>query len=129
MELAILWSGTALVVFSLWAIGRHDLLRMTRASVKVKARVVGHRSTWEDDGQRSYSARFAFYVDGHLTEVIDQMLNSTPRPSLGSEVWLHYPLGRPELARIAQPVTWAIVYLALGAALATMIFELSRRLS
>jgi hypothetical protein len=128
MEGAILWSGTALVVFSLWAISRHDVVRIMRASVKVKARVAGYRTIWED-GQKSYSARFAFDVDGHRVEVIDQMLNSTPRPSLGSEVWLHYPRGRPDLARIARPATWAFVYLALGAMLAIMIFEMRRRLN
>ena len=127
MHGAILWTGTALVVFSLWAISRHDVLRIMRTSFKVKARVVGHRTIWED-GQKLYSARFAFDVDGHSVEVVDQMQNSTPRPSLGSEVWLHYPRGRPDLARIARPVTWTLVYLALGATLAVMIYEMQGRL-
>jgi len=123
MELVVLWSSTALVVFALWAIARHDWLRLTRASVRVKAKVVGHRCN-SDDGQESFSACLAFDAAGHPTEVVDQLLLSQRSPAVGTEVWLYHPKGRPDLARIPRPATWTMVYAVLLGILTLLIFEL-----
>jgi hypothetical protein len=123
MEPVILWTSAALVVFALWAIARHDWLRLTRASVKVKAKVIGHRYN-SDDGQKSYSARFAFDAAGQPFEVVDQLLVTQRSPTVGTELWLHYPQGRPDLARIPRPATWAMVYAVLLAMLTVLIFKL-----
>lgn len=123
MELVIIWVSVALVVFALWAIARHDWLRLTRASVRVHAKVIGYRCN-SDDGQKSYSARFMFDAAGQPVEVIDQLLVAQRSPPVGAEVWLHYPQGRPELARIPRPATWAMVYSVLLAILTVLIFKL-----
>lgn len=124
MELVILWSAVGLVVFALWAIARHDWVRLTRGSVKVKAKVIGHRAI-SDDGQKSYSARFAFDVAGQSIEVVDKRLLTQRSPAVGSDVWLNYPKGRPDLARVPRPATWAFVYAMLLGMLTLLIFRLS----
>lgn len=123
MEPFILWASVALVVFALWAIARHDWLRLTRASAKVQAKVIGYRSN-SDDGQKSYSARFAFDVEGQPCEVSDQLLTTQRSPPLDTEVCLHYPKGRPDLARIPRPITWGMVYSTLLAMLTVLILKL-----
>ncbi len=106
------WIGVALVLFALWVTARRDWVRLTRASVRVPAKVVGHSTSW-DDGQRAYAARLVFDLDGQSIEVVDQVFSSRPNPPIGAELWLNYPIGRPDLARIPRPVTWLLVYAAL----------------
>lgn len=105
--------GIALCLFSLWAIGRHDLLRLIRPTRRGIARVAGHRTGW-DEGHRNYAAIYAFSDEGGDHEVTDPVYAPAPRPPVGSMVELAWPEGRPDLARPPRPVMWALVYLCLA---------------
>ena len=109
MENFFIWAGIALCLFSLWAIARHDWLRLTRPSRRVMARVTGHRSDWSD-GSKSYAAIFAFSDESGSHEVIDPVYSGSPSPDLGTLRELAYPDGRPDLARPPRPLMWVVVY-------------------
>lgn len=117
----VIWSGVALCLFALWAIGRHDWVRLTRPRCTVTARVVGHRKVADSGGDgASYAARLAFAVAGQAHEVTDQLAHSQRKLDVGDVVELAYPEGRPDLARPPRPLLWALVYLLL-AGLAAML--------
>jgi len=105
-------SGIALCLFSLWAIGRHDWLRLVRPSRRITASVTGHRESWENSS-RSYAAIYAFTDETGQHEVIDAVHKSFPLPETGARVDLTYPEGRPDLARPPRPLMWTLVYLLL----------------
>jgi len=123
MERMLIWVGIALLSFALSAIARHDWPRLTRASIRTRAVVVGHDTTRED-GLTYYAARFAFSDGSHTLEVVDQRLVQQPLPAIGTELWLAYPAGRPDLARPARAVTWTMVYVALMSILGLLVFKL-----
>jgi hypothetical protein len=112
MEAWFIYGGIALCLFSLWAIMRHDWLRLTRPSRRVLAEIVDHRMIEDGDG-RSYAARYRFHDGIVLQEVTDQVGLYTPRPPVGTVTELAYPEGHPELARPPRPLTWTAVYAAL----------------
>ena len=109
MEHYFLCAGIGLALFSLWAIGRRDWLRLTTISRSTEAEVIDHRITRDSDGT-SYAAVYRFMAEGKTHEVTDQLLNSSPRPPVGTRVTLSYPVGRPDLARVPRPWTWLFVY-------------------
>lgn len=109
MKAYFLWGGLALCLFALWAMLRHDWLRLTRPSVRGAGTVTGHAAGWSD-GSRTYAARIAFVADGEPREFIDQMQRPAPRPPVGTVVTLAWPEGRPDLARPPRPLLWALVY-------------------
>jgi len=78
-------SGIALCLFSLWAIGRHDWLRLVRPSRRITASVTGHRESWENSS-RSYAAIYAFTDETGQHEVIDAVHKSFPLPETGARV-------------------------------------------
>lgn len=102
-------AGIALCLFSLWAIGRHDLLRVIRPSRRVMAEVTGHRSSWEDSNY-SYAAIYRFRDEAGEHEVVDAVYRAVASPAVGTRVELAFPEGRPDLARPPRPVLWALVY-------------------
>lgn len=106
------WAGIALCAFSLWAIGRHDVLRLTRPSRRVLARVKGHRASWENSS-KSYAAIYAFSAEGGEHEVEDALHSSYPIPAVGELRELAYPDGRPDLARPPRPSMWLAIYVFL----------------
>lgn len=112
MERAIILAGLALCLFALWALVRKDAARWFALSREVRATVVGHQEGWSD-GHRTYAARLRFEAEGTSHEVIDQVLNGRPTPPEGTVVMLRFPVGRPDLARIPRPWTWAWVYLTI----------------
>ena len=124
IALVVLWVSTALVLFALWAIARHDWVRLTRPSVKVRGRVVGHEAV-QDDGNTCYSARIAFDVAGKPMEVLDQSRTLQTQPDVGTDVLLRYPDGRPDLARIPRSKTWIAIYAMLIATLAFLVIDLA----
>jgi hypothetical protein len=107
-----LGAAIALLGFALWALVRHDWLRLTRKSRRVNACVTGHRTRWEDSG-RSYAAIYAFSDESGNHEVVDAVHDPAPRLVTGTVVELIYPEGRPDLARPARPFLWIAVYLLL----------------
>lgn len=109
MENFFVFGGIALCLFSLWAIGRNDWLRLTSLSRKVTATVVGHRSSW-DDGSKSYAAVYRFSAEGKEHETVDAVYSGKPYPPEGAMVELTYPIGRPDLARKPRPLMWLGVY-------------------
>jgi hypothetical protein len=113
MECYLLLAGIALCLFSLWAIARHDWLRLTRPTERGMGKVIGHRAGW-DEGQRCYSAIYEFTDPAGRHEVIDQIYAPAPRPPLGSQVDLVWPQGRPDLARPPRPLLWALCYALLA---------------
>lgn len=109
MERYFLYAGIALVLFSLWAIARHDLLRLTRSIRRVQARVGGHRTSWENSA-RSYATIYEFSDETGQHSVVDAVHGSFPKPEVGALVELAYPEGRPDLARPPRPLMWLAVY-------------------
>jgi hypothetical protein len=120
VEAWFIYGGMALCLFALWAIGRHDLVRLRAISRSVDAEVIGHRISRDGDGT-SYAATYRFSAEGETHEVHDAVLNSSPRPSVGTRVKLNYPFGRPDLARVSRPWTWLFVYATLLFMLAILI--------
>ncbi len=112
MESYFLIAGTALCLFSLWAIGRHDWLRLTRPSQRALGEVTGHRSSW-DDNSKTYAAIYRFRDESGEHEVIDAVYRPARQPELGAIRELAYPQGHPELARPPRLWLWGGVYLLL----------------
>jgi hypothetical protein len=112
VERWLLYGGIFVCLFALWAIVRHDWLRLTRPSRRVLADVIGHCMTEDGDG-RSYAARYRFHDGIAQHEVIDQVGLNSPRPPVGTVIEIAYPQGHPELARPRRPFTWLLVYAAL----------------
>ena len=94
MESYILTAGIALCLFSLWAIARHDWLRLTRPSCRVTGVVIGHRSSW-DDNSKTYAAIYRFRDESGEHEVIDAVYRPARQPELGAIRELAYPQGHP----------------------------------
>jgi hypothetical protein len=114
MERIFLGLAIAICLFSLWAIGRHDLLRLIRPGRRAIAEVTGHRSSWEDSSY-TYAAIYRFRDEVGEHEVIDAVYRAVARPDVGTRVELAYPEGRPDLARPPRPLLWALIYLFLTA--------------
>lgn len=109
VKLWFVGGGIALCLFSLWAMARHDWLRLTRPSRRVKATVSGYRSHRSADGA-SYCPVYRFMADGRECVVIDAVHGPRRRPETGSTVTLAYPEGRPDLARPPRPMMWTAIY-------------------
>lgn len=105
----LLWGGILLSLFCLWALARHDWLRLTRPSRRVESEVTGHRKHSDADGD-SYAALYRFTADGAVHEVTDSVYASSRKPPVGTRRRLSYPEGRPDLARPSRPVLWAGTY-------------------
>lgn len=112
MERYFLYGGIAMCLFGLWAIGRHDWVRLTTGSRRVTAKVIGHRIS-DSDGAVTYAAIYRFTAEGADHDVTDQVYYATMRTEVGSSADLVFPVGRPELARLPRPWTWLMVYAAL----------------
>lgn len=123
MEFWFLYAGMALCLFALWAIARHDWVRLTTISRQTAGEVVGHRISRDSDGT-SYAATYRFSAEGESHEVTDQVLHRAPLPPLGTRVALSYPVGRPDLARVPRPLLWGGIYLLLIALLAILVAKL-----
>ena len=109
MESFFLCAGIALCLFSLWALGRNDWVRLNTLSRDARATVVGHVRS-ESDGSPTYAARLRFSAEGKEHEVTDQVHTSRPRPPEGTVLTVRYPVARPDLARIPRPWMWAGIY-------------------
>lgn len=109
MERHFLFAGIALCLFSLWAISRHDWLRLTRPMLRVMATVSDHRESW-DNSSRSYAAIYTFTAEGGSHRVEDALHSSFRKPEVGTLVELAYPAGRPDLARPPRPLLWLAAY-------------------
>lgn len=104
-----IWSGVALCLFSLWAIGRHDWLRLTRPSRRASAEVVGYRSSRED-GRVTYAPVLRFVFEGQEHEVVDAVYSARRTPAEGTQMDVRWPEGRPDLARPPRLMMWGAVY-------------------
>lgn len=124
MDRAFLIAGIALCLFGLWAIGRHDWIRLTRPARRVMAEVTGHRSSWEDSSH-TYAAIYRFSDESGSHEVIDSAYHAVARPPVGTLVELAYPQDRPDLARPPRPLLWIAVYLVFGYMLAVLCLSLA----
>lgn len=109
MERWFLFGGIFLCLFALWAVVRHDWLRLTRPNRRIMARVVGHRLHDDADGQ-SFAPRYRFHDGLAEREVVDQVASASRKPEIGALVELAYPEGRPDLARPPRPLMWCTVY-------------------
>ncbi len=120
MESYFLYAGIALCLFSLWAIARHDWLRLTRPSRRALGEVTGYRSNLED-GSYSYAAIYSFADERDEHEVVDAVYSAVRQPELGAIRELAYPQGHPELARPPRLWLWGGVYLTLLGLLGVLI--------
>ena len=109
MEGWFIYGGIALCTFSLWALIRHDWLRLARSKRKVIGRVTGHRASLTD-ADKSYAPIYAFSDETGEHEVIDQVYGTARKPDVGAMIELSYPAGRPDLARPPRPIMWWAVY-------------------
>lgn len=112
METGIVWIAIAFVALCLGLLARNDWQRLQRVGRSVTAEVIGHRSQI-DDNVRSYAPVYRFEAEGQSHEVTDQVYSAREAPPLGTRVVLHYPAGRPDLARPPRPLLWLAVYAAL----------------
>ena len=55
----------------------------------------------------------------------DQVYSTRPSQALGDRVWLTYPDGRPDLARVPRPLLWTAVYLCIGGIAAVLALRLA----
>lgn len=120
MEQYFIYGGMALCLFSLWAIARHDVLRLTRPQRRVTGEVVDHRESRDNDGI-SYAAIYRFVDGSGEHRVTDPVLSASRQPPLGTMRELAYPAGRPDLARPPRPLLWGAVYLFLIALVAMFV--------
>lgn len=123
MDAFFSWLGIALlgIVFAatLW----RERLRILRPSVRVQAEVIGHRSGLSD-GDMDYAAIYRFTADGVEHEVVDGIYTAIKRPDVGTSVTLHYPQGRPDLARPPRVAFWIMVYGLLAGMAALLLAKL-----
>lgn len=123
MDAFFSWLGIALlgIVFAatLW----RERLRILRPAVRVQAEVIGHRSG-VSDGDTDYAAIYRFTADGVEHEVVDGIYTAIKRPDVGTSVTLHYPQGRPDLARPPRLVFWIMVYGLLAGMAALLLAKL-----
>lgn len=109
MERWFLYAGMALCLFSLWAIGRRDWVRVGALHRRVSGEVTGHRISRGGDGI-TYAAVYTFEAEGARHEAVDEVYYASPRPAIGTRVGLSFPVGRPDLARVPRPLMWLGVY-------------------
>ncbi len=62
------------------------------------------------DGDTDYAAMYRFNADGLAHEVFDGIYTAMRRPEVGTDRALHYPEGRPDLARPPRMAFWIMVY-------------------
>ena len=121
METVILWVCTLFVGGTLLLVGRDDWRRLRGQDRRVLAQVVRYRSTLDSDN-KSYAAIYRFTDDrGDAQEVQDELYSAKPHPEVGTVVELHYPAGRPDLARQARPGIRLLVYATLISFLAILV--------
>jgi hypothetical protein len=109
MEAIFTWLGIALLGIVLTAMLWNDRLRLLRPSVRVQGEVIGHR-TGVSDGDTDYAAIYRFTAGGAQHEVVDGIYTAIKRPDVGTTLTLHYPQGRPDLARPPRLACWIMVY-------------------
>lgn len=112
MRVWLLGGAITLCLFSLWAIGRYDWLRLTRPARRVLAEVTGYRPG-NAKGGRTYAAIYRFADEAGTHEVIDAVFSTRQHPPIGSFRQLTYPVGHPQLARPPRPLLWVAVYLGI----------------
>ncbi len=120
METTLSWLGIILLSAALAAMLWNDRLRILRPSVRVQGEVIGHRTGFSD-GDTDYAAIYRFTADGVVHEVTDGIYTAMRRPDIGTIRVLHYPQGRPDLARPPRLAFWMMVY-ALLAIMAAALF-------
>ena len=109
MKSYLLWGSLAMCLFAIWVMARRDWLRLSCPTCHATARVIGHRSSWSD-GRRVYAAILRFSHVAGTSDVVDQMLSSSPRPPVGAFVEVNYPEGHPDLARPPRVLMWLAIY-------------------
>jgi hypothetical protein len=120
MEAFFSWLGIALLASAFVGMLWNDRLRLLRPAVRVQGEVIGHR-TGMSDGDTDYAAIYRFTADGTVHEVADGIYTAMRRPDVGTIRTLHYPEGRPDLARPPRLAFWIMVY-ALLAAMTGLLF-------
>src|SRR4051812_24693033 len=105
MEAFVIVIGLALIGFSLWAIARHDWLRLTRRSHRAAGGVTGRWIARDGDGN-NFSVIYAFQTEAGEHTVQDAVQQHTPEPQVGTMRELRYPEGHPELARPPRALLW-----------------------
>jgi len=120
MEAFFSWLAVALLCVALAAMLRHDWVRIVRPAVRVQGEVIGHRSG-VSDGDTDYAAIYRFTVEGVVHEVADGIYTAVRRPDVGTRRTLHFPQGRPDLARPPRLAFWIMVY-GLLAGMAALLF-------
>ncbi|MFM5908086.1 MAG: hypothetical protein ACKOPO_10975 [Novosphingobium sp.] len=104
-----LFAGMALCLFSLWAIARHDWLRLTTISRQAVGTVIGHKLVSDGEG-RNWAPIYRFSAEGRDHEVTDQVSSGRKQPPEGATAKLVFPHGRPDLARPPRLLMWLTVY-------------------
>jgi hypothetical protein len=120
MEAFFTWLGIGLLTFAFVAMLWNDRLRILRPSVRVEGKVIGHRIGMSD-GDTDYAAIYRFAADGAQHEVVDGIYTAIRRPAVGTVRVLHYPQGRPDLARPPRLAYWIMVYALLAGMAAVLL--------
>lgn len=127
MEAAITWIAIVFVVMILVMLVRRDWIRLQGMNRSVTAEVIDHRSQLHDNA-RSFAAIYRFEAEGTRHEVTDEVYSTTRQPPVGTRKELHFPVGRPDLARRSRPFMWLFVYATLVLMLTILILKASGRL-
>ncbi len=100
MTTGLLWAGTAFSALVLGLLIWGDIrFRSNGRRIDAVARVTGHRETSDSDGDRSYFNKLTFTDHrGVAREISGSFGSSRPTP-IGTQIPVHYPEHRPDLAR------------------------------
>lgn len=109
MQSTVVGMAIAFVALCLALLLRRDWPRLQGVGRSVTAEITGFRSEYHNNA-RTYAPIYRFDAEGTRHEVIDQVYAPREHPPVGTRVTLHYPAGRPDLARPARPLTWLWTY-------------------
>ena len=99
MTTTLLWAGTAFIALVLGLLIWRDIrFRSSGRHIQTIARVSGHRSS-SDDGDTTYFNRMTFTDHRGATHEFSGGFGSRIPTPIGTQIPIHYPEDRPDLAR------------------------------
>jgi hypothetical protein len=100
MTTTLLWAGTAFIALVLGLLIWTDIrFRSNGRRIDAVARVTGHRESSDSDGDRSYFNKLTFTDHRGATREISGSFGSSRPTPIGTQIPIHYPEDRSDLAR------------------------------
>ena len=119
-----LWAGIVFLVIALLFVARDDLRLLSSGRLRARGTVIDHRRS--DDGEGpSYSAMVRFTAhDGRSIEFQDIYGSGAPKPPVGTQIDVVYPVEAPDKARVPRFWTRAFMYAFLLGTLTVLVLKL-----